>query len=87
MRPKPDPLPDVLGAAKLGLDPGRCVAFEESPAGARAGKAAGCFVVGLHDPSMGGGLIPRAALEAVPCDLIVADFEDPALWTLLEGVV
>lgn len=40
------PAPDVflLAAARLGQEPGRCWAFEDSPAGARAAAAAGCRV-------------------------------------------
>jgi len=77
-RGKPDPLPYLVGAEKLGVDPKKCVVFEDSPSGAKAGKAAGCFVVGLLSGQS------RAALEAVGCDLIVQDFESDELWALLE---
>lgn len=47
MVPDPKPAPDVYrrAAQDLGRDPGRCVAFEDSDTGARAARAAGCFVV------------------------------------------
>jgi len=77
-RAKPDPLPYVLGAERIGADPKRCVVFEDSPSGATAGKAAGCFVVGILSGQT------HEALEAVGCDLIVSDFEDRALWEILE---
>jgi beta-phosphoglucomutase len=77
-RGKPDPLPYLIGAEKLGVDPKKCVVFEDSPSGATAGKAAGCFVVGLLSGQS------RAALEAVGCDLIIQDFESDELWALLE---
>lgn len=45
--PKPAPDPYLLAAETLGLLPGECLAFEDSPSGARAASAAGCplFVV------------------------------------------
>lgn len=51
-RGKPDPEPFALAAERLGLDPRRCVAFEDAPAGIAAARAAGCAVVaitGTHD--------------------------------------
>jgi HAD superfamily hydrolase (TIGR01509 family) len=44
---KPNPEPFLLGAKKLGLEPARCVAFEDSLAGVRSARAAGCHVVGV----------------------------------------
>lgn len=44
---KPDPSCYKLAAEKLKFSPARTVVFEDSPAGIRAGKAAGCKVVGL----------------------------------------
>lgn len=80
-RAKPDPLPYILGAERIGADPQRCIVFEDSPSGATAGKAAGCFVVGILSGQT------REALEAVGCDLIVKDMECPVLWDFLEGAV
>ncbi|MGW0736504.1 HAD family hydrolase [Streptomyces sp. NPDC002851] len=51
-RGKPDPEPFLLAAEKLGVDPARCVVFEDAPAGLRAGRAAGMTTVALtttHD--------------------------------------
>lgn len=48
-RPKPDPEPYALTAARLGLAPGDCVVFEDSEPGAQAARAAGCFVVQVPD--------------------------------------
>ncbi|MFI1396714.1 HAD-IA family hydrolase [Streptomyces sp. NPDC020681] len=53
-RGKPDPEPFLLGARRLGVDPARCVVFEDAPAGLAAGRAAGMRTVALattHDPS------------------------------------
>ncbi|MCJ1284782.1 hypothetical protein MMC26_004118 [Xylographa opegraphella] len=45
---KPHPACYQLGKARLGLGPGdRALVIEDAPAGVRAGKAAGCSVVGL----------------------------------------
>ncbi|KAI9674691.1 MAG: hypothetical protein M1817_001594 [Caeruleum heppii] len=45
---KPDPACYVLGRQRLGLSPGSAMlVLEDSPSGIRAGKAAGCKVVGL----------------------------------------
>lgn len=46
-RGKPDPEPYLLAAARLGLEPGRCVVLEDSLNGVRSGRAAGCRVVAL----------------------------------------
>lgn len=43
---KPDPAPYILGASFIGVPPDRCVAFEDSPAGIKSARAAGCFVIG-----------------------------------------
>ncbi|MEU1018107.1 HAD-IA family hydrolase [Streptomyces sp. NPDC005898] len=51
-RGKPDPEPFLLAADKLGVDPARCVVFEDAPAGLAAGRAAGMTTVALattHD--------------------------------------
>ena len=49
---KPDPACYLLGRERLGLSPpspggSRVLVLEDSPAGIRAGKAAGCSVLGL----------------------------------------
>jgi len=43
------PAPDLFlhAAAKMGAEPARCVVIEDSPAGVRAGKAAGMRVIGF----------------------------------------
>ncbi|MCG7443579.1 HAD family phosphatase [Dermabacter vaginalis] len=49
----PKPAPDMYeaGAKALGCEPSRCLAFEDSPIGARAAKAAGMTLIGI--PSTG----------------------------------
>jgi HAD superfamily hydrolase (TIGR01509 family) len=45
--PKPDPEGYLLAAAKLGVDPVRCIALEDSPNGVAAAAAAGYRVVAV----------------------------------------
>lgn len=47
--PKPDPAPYVETAARLGVDPQDCAAFEDSDRGATAATAAGCQLVQIPD--------------------------------------
>lgn len=47
-RGKPDPECFLLGARRLGLDPGRCLVLEDAPAGIAAGRAAGARVVAVR---------------------------------------
>ncbi|WP_420123800.1 HAD-IA family hydrolase [Nakamurella sp.] len=44
---KPHPEPYLLAARRLGLDPARCLVFEDAPAGIASARAAGCRVVGV----------------------------------------
>jgi HAD superfamily hydrolase (TIGR01509 family) len=46
-RPKPDPESYRTAAARLGVEPGRCVVIEDSPAGIRSGLAAGCVLISV----------------------------------------
>lgn len=44
-RPKPDPQPYLMAAERLGVDPARSVAVEDSPSGAESARAAGMKLV------------------------------------------
>ncbi|MFI5659400.1 HAD-IA family hydrolase [Streptomyces sp. NPDC051684] len=44
---KPNPEPFLLAAGKLGVDPERCVVFEDAPAGLTAGRVGGMKTVAL----------------------------------------
>lgn len=46
---KPAPEPYLLAAAQLGVDPSRCLVFEDSEIGAEAAYRAGCRVVQVPD--------------------------------------
>lgn len=61
-RGKPHPEPFLTGAARLGVDPSRCLVVEDAPAGITAGRAAGCLTLAVTTTSR------RADLDA---DLVV----------------
>jgi hypothetical protein len=44
---KPDPMPYLTAAQKLGVAPGECIVIENAPLGVEAGVRAGCRVLGL----------------------------------------
>lgn len=44
---KPDPEPFLTAAARLGVDPARCLVVEDAAAGIAAARAAGCAVIGI----------------------------------------
>ena len=46
---KPDPMPYLLAASQLGVDPTRCAAFEDSDLGIAAAVAAGCIATQIPD--------------------------------------
>jgi len=77
-RGKPDPAPYLLGAARLGVRPSACVAFEDSRAGVLSAKAAGMRTIALQRD----GAPPQDLSEA---DQVVADLADADLGSLLLG--
>jgi HAD superfamily hydrolase (TIGR01509 family) len=74
---KPSPQPYLLAAARLGADPRRCAAFEDSPNGVASAEAAGCLTIAV--PS----LVPiparpgRVVLDSL-ADLSLAALRDLA---------
>ncbi len=68
-RPKPDPEIFLLAASRIGVAPKDCAVFEDSFAGATAGRAAGMFVVAV--PEHDAHLFPEVADVIVP-DLVAA---------------
>lgn len=57
--PKPAPEPYLLAAERLGVDPRRCVVFEDSDVGAEAAHLAGCIVVQVPDVAATEGRFAR----------------------------
>ncbi|MEU9106413.1 HAD-IA family hydrolase [Streptomyces xanthophaeus] len=77
-RGKPDPEPFLLAAARLGVDPARCVVFEDAPAGLAAGRAAGMRTVALTTTH------PAAELVA---DVVVGDLSVISVQVTAGGLV
>jgi beta-phosphoglucomutase len=63
---KPHPMPYLTGLSRLGADPARSVAFEDSRSGVAAAAAAGLAVVGLTTSLDEGELVAAGATLAVP---------------------
>ncbi|MEU9251577.1 HAD-IA family hydrolase [Streptomyces sp. NPDC048270] len=76
-RGKPDPEPFLLAARRLGVDPARCVVFEDAPAGLAAGRAAGMRTVALTTTH------PAAELDA---DVVVRDLSAVSVQVSAEGL-
>jgi HAD superfamily hydrolase (TIGR01509 family) len=71
LRPKPAPDIFLRAAAELGVAPAECAVFEDSLAGATAGRAAGMFVVAVPEaPWEGAGF--EAVADRIAPDLFAA---------------
>ena len=66
---KPHPEPYIKGAELIHAAPGDCIVIEDAPSGARAGKAAGCRVLGVL------GTHSAEELRAVGVDWVVESLE------------
>lgn len=80
-RGKPYPDPYLLAAKLCGVDPQRCLVFEDAPNGIRSGKAAGCHTVGF--------LTTHSKEEVVACepDFVVPNMASIFMRRLEEGGV
>lgn len=65
-RSKPDPEVFLKAAALAGKDPQHCMVLEDSPAGVRAGAAAGCFTVMVPDLTQPDEELRRLASAILP---------------------
>jgi HAD superfamily hydrolase (TIGR01509 family) len=63
-RGKPDPEAYLAAAHRLGVQPSRCVAIEDSPAGVASAEAAGCVVLAVQN---------QVPLAAVPGRIVLDD--------------
>jgi sugar-phosphatase len=70
-RGKPDPEPYRRGAELLGFRPEECVVVEDAPSGVRAGKQAGCQVLGV--------LGTHSAEDLHEADWVVGSLEELAV--------
>ena len=64
---KPNPEIYLKSAKALGFDPSRCIVLEDSLSGVKAGKRAGCKVVGITTT--------HTREELMETDLVIDDFE------------
>ena len=76
-RSKPDPECYLLGAKVFGLPAARCLVFEDSFNGLKAGRGAGMKVVGLSTTN------PAGQIQDL-CDRVIPDFRGFAVENLLE---
>lgn len=71
--PKPHPEPYLLAAERLGVDPTRCVAMEDSPAGVASAEAAGAQVIvmpGMHPVEDSPNRHPVKSLQEIDTALL-----------------
>lgn len=79
-RGKPDPEVFLVAAAKIGVDPARCLVFEDAVAGVQAARAGGmrCIAVSFV------GHHPEAALRNAGADCVVKTLEQVTVETVRE---
>lgn len=63
---KPQPDPYFMGMKKVHATPEECVVVENAPLGIKAGKAAGCFTIGINT-----GPLPDRMLTDAGADIVV----------------
>jgi len=73
-RGKPDPEPYLTAARRLGVQPARCVAIEDSPTGLASAEAAGCVVVAVQN---------QVPLAAAPGRTVLGDLATVTLADLM----
>ncbi|MFD1341742.1 HAD family hydrolase [Litorisediminicola beolgyonensis] len=76
-RGKPDPEPYLAAMRALGVAPGECLAFEDSPSGLRAARASGAFTFGVTSS------LSPAALRDAGAQEVIDDFTDDRLMRAL----
>ncbi|WP_412460242.1 HAD family hydrolase [Pseudomonas sp. SC11] len=79
-RPKPDPLPYLTGLQRLNAKAEQALAFEDSLPGVKAAVDAGIFTVALATTQ------PAERLLQAGAGLVIDDYQDPRLWTLIESM-
>ncbi len=75
---KPHPEPFLTAAARLGVDPTRCLVVEDAPAGIAAARAAGCGVLALTGTTVE---------EELTADLVVDGLDAVRLEVLASGAL
>ena len=74
---KPDPAVYLEAAKTLGIDPAKCLVFEDAPAGVQAAKAAGMKCIAVSSPYVDAKQLAQAdrvvaSLKEVDVNVIVA---------------
>lgn len=77
-RSKPDPEIFLIGAERLGLDPGECVVFEDAVSGVEAANAGGMISVGFG---------PTEGLDEAGADLLVPDYASLDVEAFVSGTL
>jgi HAD superfamily hydrolase (TIGR01509 family) len=77
-RGKPDPLPYLTALDRLGIDAAAAIAFEDSPSGMKAAKAAGLFSFGILTG------LTAADMTDAGADITIQNFQSDILWDVLE---
>lgn len=75
-RGKPHPEPYLVAAQRLGVDPRRCVAIEDSPTGAASATNAGCLVIGVPNVVE----VPPAPGRILAASLTDIDLDQISVW-------
>jgi HAD superfamily hydrolase (TIGR01509 family) len=78
LRPKPDPLPYLMGLERLGVAATEALAFEDSVPGIQSAKAAGIFTIGVTSSRT------SEELGAAGADLTISNFEDHRLLSMFQ---
>lgn len=78
---KPDPEGYLLASSKIDVEPSRCVVFEDSLQGVKAGKAAGAYVIGDV------GTLPAETLRPFADQLVdsLEEIDVEKLMSILKG--
>lgn len=67
---KPHPEPYLRGIEKAGCKPEDCIVIENAPLGVQAGKAAGCFVIGITT-----GPIPKDEMYNAGANIVFSSMQ------------
>lgn len=79
VRSKPHPMPYLSACDQMGAEPACAIAFEDSVPGIRSASDAGALTVGI------GSSVSGEAQRDAGAQLVIEDFDSPALWSLLNS--
>lgn len=70
---KPNPEPYLAGAKLLGIEPQKCLVFEDAPSGIRAAKASGMTVIAVTSTYQKAQLVEAEAIVASLAEVKIGD--------------